>query len=43
VFLPSSEGKYSVRALTFMGLRLAEYEQDREFLEQLMKSLKYEE
>jgi hypothetical protein len=43
VFLPAAEGKWSVRSLNFMSLRLAEYEQDREFLEQLMGSLRYQE
>jgi len=43
VFLPAGEGKWSVRSLNFMSLRLAEYEQDREFLDQLMGSLRYQE
>lgn len=43
VFLPAAPGKWSVRSLNFMSLRLAEYEQDREFLEQLMGSLRYQE
>jgi hypothetical protein len=43
IFLPASQGKWSVRTLNFMSLRLAEYEQDREFLEQLMGSLRYQE
>jgi hypothetical protein len=43
VFIPASEGKFSVRALTFIGLALSEYERDKEFLEQMMKTLKYEE
>jgi hypothetical protein len=43
VFLPAGKDKWSVRSLNFLSLRLAEYEQDREFLEQLMGSLRYQE
>jgi hypothetical protein len=43
VFLPTEDKKLSVRALTFMGLGLREFDRDREFLEQMMKTLKYEE
>jgi hypothetical protein len=42
-FVPGPDGKVAVRTLAFMGLRLAEYEKDKEFLEQLMKSLQFEE
>ena len=43
VFIPAGEKKYNVRGLTFMGLSLHDFEQDREFLERMMKTLKYEE
>jgi hypothetical protein len=43
VFLPAGQDKWSVRTLSFLSLRLAEYQQDREFLEQLMGSLRYQE
>jgi hypothetical protein len=43
VYLPAGEKKLSVRTLTFMGLGLHDYERDSEFLEQMMKTLKYEE
>ncbi|MDB5323510.1 MAG: hypothetical protein JWN40_5141 [Phycisphaerales bacterium] len=43
VFAPSGEKAYTVRALNFMGLGLREFEKDQEFLEQMMKTLKYEE
>jgi hypothetical protein len=43
VYLPAGEKKYSVRGLSFMGLGLREYERDKEFLEGMMKTLKYEE
>lgn len=43
VFVPSGDDKYVMRSLTFMGLKLSEYEQDKEFLERMMQSLKYEE
>jgi hypothetical protein len=43
VFLPPANDQHATRALTFMSLKLSEFEQDREFLEQLMKSLQYEE
>jgi hypothetical protein len=43
LFIPAPEGKYGVRTVAFMALRLSEYEQDKEFLEQLMKSLQFEE
>jgi len=43
VFLPTEDKKLSVRALTFMGLGLREFERDKEFLERTMKTLKYEE
>jgi hypothetical protein len=39
----SGKGKSLVRGVNFMSLRLAEYEQDKEFLEQLMGSLRYKE
>jgi len=43
LFVPAREDKLSVRALTFMRLGLHDYEKDKDFLEQLMKSMKYEE
>ena len=43
VYLPAGEKKYSVRSLSFMGLGLREYQRDKEFLEGMMKTLKYEE
>jgi hypothetical protein len=45
VFMPTAPGsdKYNARSLTFMQLKLSELEQDREFLERMMRSLKYEE
>jgi hypothetical protein len=43
IYLPAADKKNSVRALTFMGLGLREYERDQQFLEQMMKTLKYEE
>jgi hypothetical protein len=43
VFVPGAPEKYNARSLTFIGLGLSEFERDKEFLEQLMKSLKYEE
>lgn len=43
VFVPGGEKKYSVQAMGFMGLGLHEFEQNEEFLEQMMKTLKYEE
>lgn len=42
IFLPAGKDKWSVRSLNFMSLRLAEYEQDHEFLDQLMGSLRYQ-
>jgi hypothetical protein len=44
-FIPTGADKDKLvpRTLQFMGLKLSEYEQDKEFLEQLVKSLKYEE
>jgi hypothetical protein len=42
-FLPAGQGKSAVRGLNFMSLRLAEFEQDREFLEQMMGTLQYAE
>lgn len=43
VYVPASQDKVTPRTLTFMGLKLSEYEQDKQFLEQLMKTLTYEE
>jgi hypothetical protein len=43
LFTPVDKQKSLVRGLNFMSLRLAEYEQDKEFLEQLMGSLRYQE
>ena len=37
------EKGYQVRGLTFQTLRVSEYEQDKQFLEQMMKTLKYQE
>jgi hypothetical protein len=42
-FIPTSDKKLVPRTLQFMGLKLSEYEQDKEFLEQLLKTLRYEE
>jgi hypothetical protein len=42
-YLPTGKDEVTPRSLTFMGLKLSEYEQDKEFLEQLMKTLTYEE
>jgi hypothetical protein len=42
VFIPEGEGKYQTRALNFMGLQMSEFARDREFLERLMGTLKYE-
>ena len=41
--IATGKDEVTPRSLTFMGLKLSEYEQDREFLEQLMKTLTYEE
>ena len=41
-FEPGEKGTYMVRGLTFLSLRVSEYEQDKEFLEQMMQSLKYQ-
>jgi hypothetical protein len=38
-----SEKGFLVRGLTFPYLRVSEYEQDKQFLEQMMKTLKYQE
>jgi hypothetical protein len=43
VYLPTSKDQVTPRSLNFMGLKLSEYEQDKQFLEQLMKTLTYEE
>jgi hypothetical protein len=44
VFVPTSAAdKYNARSLTFIGLGVSEFEKDKEFLERLMGSLKYEE
>ena len=43
LFLPADKDKSSVRELNFILLRLPEYEQDKEFLEQLMGSMRYQE
>jgi len=43
VFVPRGEKKYSVQTMGFMGLGFHEFEQNEEFLEQMMKTLKYEE
>jgi hypothetical protein len=43
VFVPTDKDRFVLRTLSFLSLKLSEYEQDREFLEALMKSLKYEE
>lgn len=43
IFEPVDKDSYMVRALTFLSLRVAEYEQDKQFLEQMMKTLKYQE
>lgn len=37
------ENGYQVRGLSFQTLRVLEYEQDKQFLEQMMKTLKYQE
>jgi hypothetical protein len=43
VYIPVGKDKYDARSLTFLNLRLVELEKDREFLEQMMKTLAYEE
>jgi hypothetical protein len=43
LFTPASKDRSLVRGLNFMSLKLSEFEQDREFLEQLMGSLRYQE
>jgi hypothetical protein len=43
VFAPAGEKAYSMRGLNFMGLGLREYDNNQEFLEQMMKTLRYEE
>lgn len=43
VFVPNGNGDYTTRTLTFNLLKLSEYDQDKQFLEQLMQSLRYEE
>lgn len=42
VFLPVTKDQFEARGLTFMGLKLSEYEQDKQFLEKLVESLQYE-
>jgi hypothetical protein len=43
VFVPAGQDKFTTRTLSFMTLKVSEYEQDKEFLEGLVKSLRYEE
>jgi hypothetical protein len=43
LFLPADKEKSSVRELKFMSLRLSEFERDKEFLEQMMESMRYQE
>ena len=43
IFEPGEKDTYMVRGLTFLSLRVSEYEQDKEFLEGMMKTLKYQE
>ncbi len=43
LFIPAPENKFSLRGLSFMRLGLHDYEKDKDFLEQMMKSLQYEE
>jgi len=43
LFLPADKDKSSVRELNFMSLRFSEFEKDKEFLEQLMGSMRYQE
>ena len=42
VFIPEGSNKYATRALIFMGLQMSEFQRDREFLERMMATLKYE-
>ncbi len=43
VYVPSADpSKYTPRTLIFLAVKLSQYEQDREFLESLVQSLKYE-
>jgi hypothetical protein len=43
LYIPTQNGRYMTRSLVFMGLTPAEYEKDKEFLEGMMKTLKWEE
>jgi len=43
LFLPADKDRSLVRELKFMSLRLSEFERDKEFLEQLMGSMRYQE
>jgi hypothetical protein len=43
LYIPTQNGRYMTRSLAFMGLTPAEYEKDKEFLEGMMKTLKWEE
>ena len=42
VYLPEPENKYSTRVLNFSTLQMSEFQRDREFLERMMGTLKYE-
>ena len=42
VYLPEPENKYSTRVLNFSTLQMSEFQRDREFLEKMMGTLKYE-
>ena len=43
LYIPTQNGRYMTRSLSFMGLTPAEYEKDKDFLEGMMKTLKWEE
>ena len=42
VYIPEGTDRYATRALNFMALSVSEYQRDREFLEKMMSTLKYE-
>jgi len=42
VFLPAGENKYQTRVLNLSALQMSEFQRDREFLEKMMGTLKYE-
>ena len=42
VFVPAGENKYQTRVLNLSALQMSEFQRDREFLEKMMGTLKYE-